>query len=265
MARAAPVRDLVAAEPGPGQAVHRERVLGRGRVLVLLADRRLAPAPGPRARRQVVAERAGDPLLVGVVEGEGVRGHVVHAQRDRRVERRRSRHRPIWPGTSYSRSTDTEPIPASRASRTASATSAARWRRPSRRSRAGSNACAPSETRLTPAATSARHRRARRGPGSTRSSPRRRPRSRSAPGRGRGSRRSRRPGGASASRRRGRRSRAAGTRRTPRAAHRRAGSISVSSASVNASTRAAGPRAARPAYTTKSQYGHSETQNGTWT
>ena len=41
--------------------------------------------------------------------------------------------------------------------------------------------------------------------------------------------------------------------------------ISASSASVNASTREAGPRAAAPAYTTKSQYGQSETQNGTWT
>ncbi|MDQ1322902.1 MAG: hypothetical protein QG587_236, partial [Chloroflexota bacterium] len=30
-------------------------------------------------------------------------------------------------------------------------------------------------------------------------------------------------------------------------------------------TREAGPRAAAPAYTTKSQYGQSETQNGTWT
>jgi hypothetical protein len=34
---------------------------------------------------------------------------------------------------------------------------------------------------------------------------------------------------------------------------------------VNAPIRADGPRAAAPAYTTKSQYGQSETQNGTWT
>ena len=52
-------------------------------------------------------------------------------------------------------------------------------------------------------------------------------------------------------------------RERPAASARR--SISVSSAPTNASTRAAGPRAAAPAYTTKSQYGHSETQNGTWT
>ncbi len=40
--------------------------------------------------------------------------------------------------------------------------------------------------------------------------------------------------------------------------------ISVTSASTNAATRARGPRDSEPAYTTKSQYGHSDTQNGTW-
>ena len=42
-------------------------------------------------------------------------------------------------------------------------------------------------------------------------------------------------------------------------------SSSARSAPTKASMRALGPRAADPAYTTKSQYGHSETQNGTWT
>ena len=36
-------------------------------------------------------------------------------------------------------------------------------------------------------------------------------------------------------------------------------------AATNAAIRFAGPRASAPATTTKSQYGHSETQNGTWT
>ena len=39
---------------------------------------------------------------------------------------------------------------------------------------------------------------------------------------------------------------------------------SVSSAAANAAIRFAGPRAAAPATTTKSQYGQSDTQNGTW-
>ena len=41
-------------------------------------------------------------------------------------------------------------------------------------------------------------------------------------------------------------------------------SISVRTASRKAAIRAVGPRAAAPAYTTKSQYGQREMQNGTW-
>ena len=42
-------------------------------------------------------------------------------------------------------------------------------------------------------------------------------------------------------------------------------SSSVATAASNAAIRFAGPRAAAPANTTKSQYGQTDTQNGTWT
>ena len=55
-----------------------------------------------------------------------------------------------------------------------------------------------------------------------------------------------------------------GPARTRHRAHRRAGR-SRSRAVDEGADAAAGPRAAAPAYTTKSQYGQSETQNGMWT
>ncbi len=60
---------------------------GSRRVVVLLPNGGLAPAPRARPCRQVVAERSRQALLVRVVEGEGVRRHVVDPQGDRRVQR----------------------------------------------------------------------------------------------------------------------------------------------------------------------------------
>ena len=85
----APVRDLVAPVARGAQPVDRERVLGRGAVVVLVADRRLAPASGAGRRGQVVAQRPGDALRIGIVERQRVGRDVVDAERDGRVEGRR--------------------------------------------------------------------------------------------------------------------------------------------------------------------------------
>ena len=161
-------------------------------------------------------------------------------------------------------------MPAARASVTAATTSGTRCRRPRRRSSPSSSACAPSEIRVTPASRSAAASPRSSGPGLASIVT-------SAPG-GQAealahaheeARRWRRAAAASACRRRGTPSRAAGrARRTPsvRPAHPPAARSSASSASTNAAdarSRPARRRARR--YTTKSQYGQSETQNGTWT
>ncbi len=91
VAGAGPVRDLVAAEAGRGEAIDGEPVLVRRPVVVLLRTRPVAPAPGAAGRREVVAGGAGDALGVGVVERQRVGGHVVDAQLDRRVQRGRER------------------------------------------------------------------------------------------------------------------------------------------------------------------------------
>src|SRR5215211_1956751 len=146
----------------------------------------------------------------------------------------------------------------------------ARGRRPRRRRMAGSNAWAPSERRVTPASTRASASPRSSGPGfdsivtsAAASSPKRsrtRPRIAAidADGRRVGVPPPRYTDSSSG------RSPVPGAPNEASAASARS-AISASTASTKTSTRAAGPRAAAPAYTTKSQYGHRETQKGTCT
>ena len=82
VARPRPVGELVAVEPGGGQAVARERVLVRRAIVVLVGPCPVAPAPCAVGDRQMVAAGARQALRVGIVERQGVRGDVVRRQRD---------------------------------------------------------------------------------------------------------------------------------------------------------------------------------------
>ena len=243
----APVRDLVA-------PVARRRPAGRPRARTGSAARssswsRTATSRQRRApdgRGQVVAQRPGDALRIGIVERQRIGRDVVDAESDRRVERRR-------PGVDRLPRHVVQQVDRHRSARLPAP------RRPRRRrpragavARAaaaapGSNDWAPSETRVTPAATSAAASPRSSGPGfdsivtsAPSAMPHRVADEREDRGDGlRGQQRGR----AAA---RGRRSRAAGAPRTPAARRRRRRASarrpsSVSSASTNASTRARGP------------------------
>ena len=146
-----PVRDLVAAEPGVRQGTTRRAGTGPRR----------GPRPGPGARRPATgaprASSAGDrrrarrapprpgrPASARTATGGRARGRAPRRASPVQVASEPS-------GMSYSRSRLTEPMPAVAAPSTASATSAARWRRPSRRNSPSSSDWAPNETRVMPA------------------------------------------------------------------------------------------------------------------
>ena len=82
-----PVADLVAVPAVLGQAMDGVVVLGRGAILVLGRACGRAPATRAGRRRQVVAAGPGQPLGVGVVEGQGVERQVVGLEGERRLER----------------------------------------------------------------------------------------------------------------------------------------------------------------------------------
>ena len=82
-----PVGDLVAAEPGRAEAVHRQPVLRGRTVVVLVLDGRRPPSSGSRLRRQVVTRRARQAFGVRIVQREGIRGDVIGLQRQGGVER----------------------------------------------------------------------------------------------------------------------------------------------------------------------------------
>ena len=109
--------------------------------------------------------RPGEPLRVRVVEGQRVRRDVVGAERERGVERRRP-GRLALPGHVVQQVERHRPdARLARLGDRVAATSRGRCRRPSRRSSPSSNDCAPSETRVTPASTSARASPRSSGPG----------------------------------------------------------------------------------------------------
>ena len=163
--RPRPVRDLVATEAGRGEALDGDVVL-RGRpVVVLLVDRLRPPATRARA-----ASAGGRRPARSAPPHPGRRGS---ARRPTRGPARARAPRPASPPRSprpargrrtAGRATPTR-CPASRASATAASTSRGRCRRPSRRSSPSSNDCAPSDTRVTPASTSARASPRSSGPG----------------------------------------------------------------------------------------------------
>ena len=136
VARPRPVADLVAAPAELGQSVHGVVVLRGGPVLVLL---RRAPGRASGVRRAGSAggrrpARSGPPRPGRRASGRRATGGPARGRARPRACRSRSSSEPS--GTSYSRSRLIEPMPPSRARATASATSAGRWRRPSRRSSA---------------------------------------------------------------------------------------------------------------------------------
>src|SRR5207253_9592121 len=69
-----PVADLVTTPSVGAEPMNGVVVLGGGPVLVLLRDRDIAPPAGAAARGQVIAVRAGQPLGIRIVEGQGVPG-----------------------------------------------------------------------------------------------------------------------------------------------------------------------------------------------
>ena len=92
-----PVRDLVAAVAGRGEAVLGERVLLGSAVLVLTGASTLAPAPRAAGRREVVAARSA--LGVRIVERQRVQREVVRLEREGGVDVA-AQDRTVWPGTS---------------------------------------------------------------------------------------------------------------------------------------------------------------------
>ena len=78
-----PVRDLVAVEAGCPESLDRVLVGDRRPFVVLIGSGALAPAPGARASRQVVAERSGQSLGIRVVERQGIGRYVVGSEADR--------------------------------------------------------------------------------------------------------------------------------------------------------------------------------------
>ena len=170
-----PVRDLVAAEPGRTQPLDRQPVLLGRAVLVLL---RGSPSPASDGRPARVGrwspERPGQPLVVRVVQRQGVRGDVVGRQGKGGVQRRRPRVRRTGPARRTGGPARRTRSPPARAS--ASAVGHVRRPVPPAQARAAAPrpSPAPPATAGSPRPQPARaHRRARPDPGSTRSSPRR--------------------------------------------------------------------------------------------
>ncbi len=145
------VGDLVAAQPGrPGQLVGEQLHLRRA----LLG----LPRAGAGSPTHVHRGDTGRWSPVGPVSPSASGSSSVSVYTERwsgarssaasSVARHPSR---LWPGTSVRRSRLTEGTPAARAASTAAPTSAARCRRPRRRSSPSSRDCAPMDSRVTPA------------------------------------------------------------------------------------------------------------------
>ncbi len=124
VARSRPVRDLVAAEarrrPGGRRRARTARPPGR-------RPARRPPTPATGGRPRVVGRWSpsgpGDPLAIGVVEGQRVGRDVVEAQRERRVQRRRPRVLGLPGDVVQQVDRHGRRCPPARASATASATS----------------------------------------------------------------------------------------------------------------------------------------------